>query len=73
MKSSTHRALLSPETQRTTDTLRAAAQGKSPVLGRRAEFKVKALMGETVIGDGSHQRAVIEVKYFKDRVSLSQA
>jgi predicted thioesterase len=36
---------------------------------RRAEFNVKALMGETVIGDGTHQRAIIEVKYFKDRVN----
>ncbi|MGD1071287.1 MAG: thioesterase [Bryobacteraceae bacterium] len=36
---------------------------------RRAEFNVKALMGETVIGEGTHQRAVIEVKVFKDRVS----
>ncbi len=37
--------------------------------GRRAEFNVKALMGVTVIGEGTHQRAIIDVKYFKDRVS----
>jgi predicted thioesterase len=36
---------------------------------RRAEFSVKALMGETVIGEGTHQRAIIDVKVFKDRVS----
>jgi predicted thioesterase len=38
---------------------------------RRAEFIVKALMGETVIGEGTHQRAIIEVKVFKDRVAKS--
>jgi predicted thioesterase len=36
---------------------------------RRAEFNVKAMMGETVIGEGTHQRAIIEVKAFKDRVA----
>jgi predicted thioesterase len=38
---------------------------------RRAEFHVKALMGETVIGEGTHQRAIIDVKAFKDRVSTT--
>src|ERR1700686_1962042 len=37
--------------------------------GRRAEFNVKALMGATIIGEGTHQRAIIDVKYFKDRGS----
>ena len=36
---------------------------------RRAEFNVKAMMGEIVVGEGTHQRAIIEVKVFKDRVS----
>jgi predicted thioesterase len=39
---------------------------------RRAEFDVKALMGETVVGYGTHQRAIIEIRYFKDRVSQAE-
>jgi fluoroacetyl-CoA thioesterase len=39
---------------------------------RRAEFNVKALMGATVIGEGTHQRAIIEVKYFKERVGQAE-
>jgi len=39
---------------------------------RRAEFNVKALMGETVVGDGTHQRAIIDVKYFRERVTQAQ-
>ncbi len=35
---------------------------------RRVRFEVKALMGETVVGDGTHERAVIEVSRFKERV-----
>jgi predicted thioesterase len=37
--------------------------------GRRAQFNVKALIGETVVGEGTHERAVIDVKKFKERVS----
>jgi fluoroacetyl-CoA thioesterase len=35
---------------------------------RRLEFAVKAMKGETVIGEGTHERAVIEVRRFKERV-----
>jgi fluoroacetyl-CoA thioesterase len=34
----------------------------------RLEFAVKAMMGDAVIGEGTHQRAVIEVRGFKQRV-----
>jgi predicted thioesterase len=36
---------------------------------RRVQFNVKALMGETVIGEGTHERAAIEVKRFKEKVT----
>jgi predicted thioesterase len=36
---------------------------------RRAEFRVKATMGEKVIGEGTHQRGIIDVSAFKERVS----
>ncbi len=35
---------------------------------RRLEFAVKATMGETVIGEGTHERAAIDVRRFKQRV-----
>lgn len=35
---------------------------------RRVQFNVKATMGETVIGEGTHERAVIEVKRFREKV-----
>jgi fluoroacetyl-CoA thioesterase len=38
------------------------------VADRRAQFNVSAMMGEKVIGEGTHQRAIIEVKRFKQRV-----
>ena len=38
------------------------------VNGRRLEFRVRASMGDTVIGEGTHQRAVIQVSSFADRV-----
>ena len=31
---------------------------------RRMNFSVRALMGEIVIGDGTHERAIIEVRHF---------
>jgi predicted thioesterase len=36
---------------------------------RRMEFNVKATMGDKVIGEGTHQRAVINVKRFKEKVA----
>ena len=36
---------------------------------RRAQFAVKALLGDTIVGEGTHERAIIEVKRFKERVS----
>ncbi len=38
------------------------------VNNRRIEFSVKATMGEKTIGDGTHERAVIDVRKFKERV-----
>lgn len=31
---------------------------------RRAQFKVRATMGDIVVGEGSHERAIIEVQSF---------
>lgn len=39
----------------------------------RVNFQVKAQMGETVVGEGTHQRAVINVKNFKTRTSGAPA
>jgi fluoroacetyl-CoA thioesterase len=39
--------------------------GRSP----RVEFRVKATHGDRLIGEGTHQRAIINVKSFKGRVS----
>jgi fluoroacetyl-CoA thioesterase len=39
------------------------------VNGRRAEFRVEARVGEKIIGDGTHQRAVIEVARFAQKNS----
>ncbi|MDP9055231.1 MAG: thioesterase family protein [Acidobacteriota bacterium] len=38
------------------------------VNNRRAEFHVEARYGEKVVGEGSHQRAVIEISRFADKV-----
>jgi predicted thioesterase len=35
---------------------------------RRVVFAVKATMGDAVIGEGAHERAVIDVRQFKQRV-----
>jgi fluoroacetyl-CoA thioesterase len=35
---------------------------------RRAEFRVEARVGETIVGEGTHQRAVIEVARFAEKV-----
>jgi len=49
-------------------TVTFSAQLTGVVNERRLEFAVKAMMGETVIGEGTHERAVIEVRRFKERV-----
>jgi fluoroacetyl-CoA thioesterase len=36
---------------------------------RRVEFRVSAVMGDKVVGDGLHQRAIIDVRRFKTKVS----
>jgi len=41
--------------------------------GRRTQFNVKALIGDIVVGEGTHERAVIDVKRFKERVSGAHA
>ncbi len=35
---------------------------------RRVRFNVRAMMGDTVIGEGTHERAIIEVARFKQQV-----
>jgi predicted thioesterase len=35
---------------------------------RRAEFRVQATLGEKVIGEGTHQRTVIEIARFAEKV-----
>ncbi len=35
---------------------------------RRVQFNVKATMGSTVIGEGTHERAVIDVGRFREQV-----
>jgi fluoroacetyl-CoA thioesterase len=39
------------------------------VNGRRAEFRVEARLGERIVGEGTHQRAVIEVARFAEKVT----
>jgi fluoroacetyl-CoA thioesterase len=39
------------------------------VNGRRAEFRVEARLGEKIIGEGTHQRAIIEVARFAEKVA----
>jgi predicted thioesterase len=39
------------------------------VNGRRAEFRVEARLGEKIIGEGTHQRAIIEVARFSEKVA----
>jgi len=41
------------------------------VNGRRAEFRVEARVGEKIVGEGAHQRAVIEVARFAGKVANS--
>src|ERR1700691_3606511 len=35
---------------------------------RRVEFRVEARLGEKIVGEGTHQRAVIEVARFAEKV-----
>jgi fluoroacetyl-CoA thioesterase len=35
---------------------------------RRVEFKVRAMMGETIVGEGTHERAIIEISRFDQQV-----
>lgn len=41
------------------------------ITDRRAEFRVQARQGEKVIGEGTHQRAVINVARFAEKVRNS--
>ena len=43
------------------------------VTGRRAHFTVLALMGGVVIGEGTHERAVINVTRFGERLPVVPA
>jgi|SRR6266567_3103623 len=38
------------------------------VNSRRIEFRVEARLGERIVGEGTHQRAVIEIARFADKV-----
>jgi predicted thioesterase len=38
------------------------------VNNKRLEFAVKCTMGDAVIGEGTHERAMVDVKQFKQRV-----
>lgn len=38
----------------------------------RVNFKVSARLGETIVGEGEHQRAIINVKSFASRVAGSR-
>jgi fluoroacetyl-CoA thioesterase len=38
---------------------------------RRADFKVSATLGDKLIGEGTHQRAVIEISRFTDKVKTA--
>lgn len=38
------------------------------VNNRRVEFRVRATMGEKLIGEGTHERAIIDVRRFKQKV-----
>ena len=35
---------------------------------RRAEFRVSAKLGERIVGEGTHQRAIIHVRRFAEKV-----
>lgn len=41
------------------------------VQDRRAEFRVQARWGEKIVGEGTHQRTVIDVARFRDKVKNS--
>jgi len=41
------------------------------VNNRRAEFRVEARLGEKIVGEGTHQRAIIEVARFAEKVKNS--
>src|SRR5580692_4735043 len=38
------------------------------VQDRRAEFRVVASLGERIVGEGTHQRAIIEIARFAEKV-----
>lgn len=38
------------------------------VNNRRAEFRVEARLGEKIVGEGTHQRAIVEVARFAEKM-----
>jgi predicted thioesterase len=38
---------------------------------RRAEFRVVARLGEKIVGEGTHQRAVIQVSRFAEKIKAN--
>lgn len=43
------------------------------VTNRRVEYRVEARLGEKMIGEGTHQRAIIEVKRFTEKVQAENS
>src|ERR1700733_10990861 len=43
------------------------------VTNRRVEFRVKARLGEKMVGEGTHERAVIEVRRFAEKVKAENS
>ena len=43
------------------------------VNNRRAEFRVEARIGTRIIGDGTHQRAIVEKRQFAEKVAQQLA
>jgi fluoroacetyl-CoA thioesterase len=39
---------------------------------RRAEFRVQARLGDKIVGEGTHQRAIIEVARFAEKVKSGE-
>jgi fluoroacetyl-CoA thioesterase len=42
------------------------------VENRRAEFRVEARLGEKIVGEGTHQRAIIDTARFAEKVKNSR-
>jgi fluoroacetyl-CoA thioesterase len=43
------------------------------VTNRRVEYRVEARLGERIVGEGTHQRAIVEVRRFAERVKAENS